>query len=615
MTAALKEFARGGMIGLAGSIVAAVAGFALTVTVARVLGPAGAGVFFVVVALIAILTEVTELGADTGLVRLTARFRALNRVADLRRVFAVAFIPVGVISFLVAALLYGFAPWVAGVFAGGQADAVLLLHIAAPFLAVAAARNLALAGTRGLGSVTAYTLIGNVAMPALRPLLVLAVFALGYGAGAVMLAWSIPGVLAFLAAAFVLRRLLLRREHADPTAPPRTGPTPEDSGTASGGEPATGRTPSTGWGKTPQLGLASNHTRPATGHTDPGVVPCEPRNSSTPGDSGTASGGEPPTGRTASTGWGKAPAGRTTPAVNPPSHASPSATEPERSGTATGGRTSWGATAREFWGFAGPRGVASVLEIAIVQVGVLLAGAMLTSHDAGIYATASRFVTTGTLVLAATRIAIAPQISAMLARGERAEAQRLNAVATGWVVAASWPLYLSLAVFGPFVLTLFGEDFTGGAVPLAILALGMLGVLAAGNVQTVLLMGGKSSWSLLNKVVALTVCVAAHLILLPAYGLIGAAVAWAITMLVDTALAAVQVRMLLGLRLGLRGPAVAALWALLWFGGAGLVVRSVLGANAGSFALYLLVACAGYGFALWRLRARLHLDVLLRSHR
>ncbi|MFD0540563.1 hypothetical protein ACFQY7_48950 [Actinomadura luteofluorescens] len=81
----LREFARGGAIGLVSSVIAAASGFLLTVVVARTLGVAEAGVFFVVVALFTIVAEIAELGADTGLVRTTARLRALGRVDELRR--------------------------------------------------------------------------------------------------------------------------------------------------------------------------------------------------------------------------------------------------------------------------------------------------------------------------------------------------------------------------------------------------------------------------------------------------------------------------------------------------------------------------------------------------
>ncbi|GGS82999.1 hypothetical protein GCM10010156_47070 [Planobispora rosea] len=489
----LRNFAKGGVVTLLGSVASAAAGFLMTVVVARLLGPAEAGVFFIVMALFMIFSEVTELGADTGLVRSAARLRALGRMADLRRVTVAALVPVLAVSTVTAVVLYVCAPWVASFFADPAHldEATLFLRVAAPFLAVSAARMVVLSGMRGLGDLTAYTLV-NVAMPVARPLLAVAAVGLGLGSGAVMLAWSLPVGLTFAAAAVLLWRMVRR------------------AGTG--------------------------------GERDPGAV-------------------------------------------------------------------------REFWLFSGARGVAAMIEILIVWLDVLIVGALVSNHDAGIYATASRFITTGTLVLAATRIAVAPQIAGLLAKGDNRTAERLNSMATGWVMIASWPLYLALACFGPFVLTLFGDGFAEGAAALAILATSMLVVMAAGNVQTVLLMGGKSSWALGNKVAALAVNVVLNLLLVPYLGIAGAALAWAAAELVDTVAAALQVRYGLGLRLGLRSLAGPGLWALFWFGGGGVVARLVAEPTALSFAAYLTVACAGYGLVLWRGRAALHMDLLVETVR
>ncbi|GAA4608657.1 oligosaccharide flippase family protein [Actinoallomurus liliacearum] len=495
-----REFARGGAIGLVGSLVAAMAGFLLTVVVARVLGPAQTGVFFTVVALFMILTEVTELGADTGLVRSTARLRALGRIGDLRRVVVAALVPVLAVGAVTGLAVFALAPWLAGLLvdAAHHDDAVLLLRVCGPVLAVSAVRNVALSGTRGLGSLAAFTVQANVITPLSRPVLVIAVAALGYGAGGVMVAWSLPIGLTFVAAVAILWRLVRRAE-------------------------------------TEQHAEAEEQA--------------------------------------------------------PPDRAARSAV-------------------REFWAFSGLRGVAAMLEIVVTWLGVPLVSAMVSSHDAGVYATAGRFITTGTLVLAATRLAVAPQIAALLARGETRQAEDLNAVATGWVVAASWPLYLALAVFGPFVLTLFGTDFRGGAGAMAILASAMALVLATGNVQTVLLMGGKSSWNLLDKAVVVILMVVLHLLLVPPYGIIGAAVAWGVSMLVDNLLAVVQVRYLMGLRLRTRTLAPVGIWALVWFGGLGVVLRMLLGTGLVAFAAYAVLATCGYGAVLWRLRHVLHADVM-----
>ncbi|GAA3200716.1 polysaccharide biosynthesis C-terminal domain-containing protein [Actinocorallia longicatena] len=497
---ALAEAAKGGVIGLLGAVIAAAGGFALTVVAARALGPERTGVFFIVVALITIVGEITELGADTGLVRVLAAQRALGRIGELRLLLRSALVPVVVAGALACGALLALAGPLADLLVDpvSRDDARTFLYLGAPVVAVWALRNVALAGTRGLGSITAFTAVNNIALPAARPLLVLAALIAGLPAWTVMAAWSLPALFAGLAALVLLWRLLQRVERT---------------------EPAT---------------LAARSRRESS---------------------------------------------------------------------------------REFWSFSGPRGVAAALEIAIVWLDVLIVGALVSTREAGLYATTSRFITTGTLVLAATRIALAPQISALLAKGNRGEAERLNSIATTWIVAGSWPIYLLLAVGGPYLLTLFGPEFAAGADALAVLCAAMLVALLAGNVQTVLLMGGKSSWSLANKAVALTVMIVADLLLVPAHGIVGAAIAWGLTILVDNGLAALQVRYGMKVRLRPAEPLLVAAAALVCFGGTGVAVRTVLGMDALGFLVCCAVACAAYGALLFLGRRVLHLDELLAARR
>lgn len=512
----LREFARGGAIGLLGSVTSAASGFVLAIVVARLLGPAGAGVFFVVVAVFTMITEVTMLGADSGLVRTGARLRALGRTDGLRRILVFAHLPVLVVSLVAAAALFLLTPWVADTFVDAEHrdTAELMFRIAAPLLIVSALGRVALGGTRGLGGIGAFTLIQNIVLPVSRPLLILLAFALGMGLAGAVLAWSLPVLAVAWAGLWVLVRRLRRAENAG------------------------------------VKGRGADNSAAESSGAEPPAVP------------GSVETREDP------------------------------------------------ASVRGFWTFSGPRGLAAALETAMVHANVPLVAALLTSADAGIYSTATRFVVSGTLALQAARLVIAPQIAAALAREDPRGAEALYSVATGWVLAVSAPIYLVLATYGSFVLGLFGEEFTQGGWTLAVLAGAMLVVLVFGNVQAVLLMGGKSSWTLVNKSVALVAGTVAVFVLVPPFGLIGAAVAWAVARLVDVLLAGVEVRYKLGLRLAVRSTCALGGWALLWFGGAGLAARWALGDGRTGFVVYCLVAVVGYGLTLWWRREDLQVSAL-----
>jgi O-antigen/teichoic acid export membrane protein len=269
------------------------------------------------------------------------------------------------------------------------------------------------------------------------------------------------------------------------------------------------------------------------------------------------------------------------------------------------------ALAREYWLFTGARGIASIVDILLTWLDVLIVAAVVSASQAAIYAAASRFITSGTLVLQALRLSIAPELSAALARNDKARAGEMYRVSTQWVLLSSWPLYIVMGVFAPTVLGLFGAGYTSGATAMSILCAAMLVAMAAGNVGTVLLMGGKSSWVLGDKIVVLGINVAANVLLIPPMGISGAALAWAITIVIDSAIAFAQVQW--GLGLSSRGRAIflAAGLAAGCYAGGGLAVRAIWGSNLTTLVLSTLAISALYLALVWRKRDLLDLPMLL----
>jgi O-antigen/teichoic acid export membrane protein len=274
------------------------------------------------------------------------------------------------------------------------------------------------------------------------------------------------------------------------------------------------------------------------------------------------------------------------------------------------GPTGTGPLAAEFWRFAAPRGLAAIFHVGIVWVDVVLVGSLRGPAEAGVYAAVGRLIQVGVVAIEGVRLALAPQISAALARGHRHEAQLLYRVGTWWLVAASWPLYLALAIFAPFVLRMFGPGFEAGTTALTIVSLGMLAGVGTGNVSVVLLMGGKSVWNLANTAAALAANVALNLVLIPRYGMAGAALAWTASLVVNNLVPLAQAWRSLGVNPFGHGFAVVAGLSTLCYGGIGLLVRWALGPTAAGFALYAAVATALYVPLLLRFRETLHLQRL-----
>ncbi|MFC3480300.1 polysaccharide biosynthesis C-terminal domain-containing protein [Kocuria carniphila] len=231
---------------------------------------------------------------------------------------------------------------------------------------------------------------------------------------------------------------------------------------------------------------------------------------------------------------------------------------------------------RQFWGFSSARGVTAMIETLLEWIDVLLVGVFLGPVAAGVYGVVNRCVRAGTMLDHTARMVTGPGISAAMAVKDFAATNRIYTVATAVLVAAAWPLYLTLALHGGTVLNLFGEGFDSGHTAMAIVSLSMLFVVSAGGVQSVLLMAGRSLWQLGNKFSALIVAVTLNLLLIPVWGITGAAVAWSAALLTDAGLALWQITTKLGIRpdvgLILRTGALTGGWTLLlgivtvWFG-------------------------------------------------
>ncbi|MDO4898059.1 MAG: polysaccharide biosynthesis C-terminal domain-containing protein [Rothia sp. (in: high G+C Gram-positive bacteria)] len=267
-------------------------------------------------------------------------------------------------------------------------------------------------------------------------------------------------------------------------------------------------------------------------------------------------------------------------------------------------------SARSFWLFSSARGVSAMVEAILEWIDVLLVGLFLGPVASGIYGAVNRCVRVGAMVEHTARVVTGPEISAAIARVDMIRARQIFVSATRILIAVGWPFFITLALFGETLLRFFGQEFTAGAPLFWIICSAMLLQMAAGGVQSVLLMSGKSRWQLYNKLSALAVAATLNLTLIPLWGLAGAATAWAAAVLTDSGLATWQVYTQVGIR---PKPAevlpIIALAALL--PGLGAVAAIVLlGQTLTALLIYLLIVLPLYLVLLYRFRASVGLEKL-----
>jgi O-antigen/teichoic acid export membrane protein len=138
----------------------------------------------------------------------------------------------------------------------------------------------------------------------------------------------------------------------------------------------------------------------------------------------------------------------------------------------------------------------------------------------------------------------------------------------------------------------------------------MLLATACGMVDMVLTMAGRTSWNLANYLLALALNVGLGVLLVPRYGMLGAATAHAAAIAAANVVPLVQVAAALKLHPFSRSGGLTILAALSCFGLVPFVAQHTSNGSPAVVVCGLLFGAAGYVYSLWRLRRGLHLHVL-----
>jgi O-antigen/teichoic acid export membrane protein len=220
--------------------------------------------------------------------------------------------------------------------------------------------------------------------------------------------------------------------------------------------------------------------------------------------------------------------------------------------------------------YAGPRAPAALFGQLLFWADLFVVTRYVVEADVGIYSAALRAGHVVVLFLTSVNLMFSPYVADLYNRGEMARLDRLFKTLTRWIVAATLPAFLLLAVAPEPALRVFGAEFAGGSTALLILLAGQFVNIATGSAGFVLIMAGRTGWDLAVHTFSLTTSLTLAFLLAPVYGIEGAAVANAVTFAASNSLRLALVRRFVGIQpydrdyLRLVLPAVlgaAAMWA------------------------------------------------------
>ncbi len=182
---------------------------------------------------------------------------------------------------------------------------------------------------------------------------------------------------------------------------------------------------------------------------------------------------------------------------------------------------------KKLFRFSAPLMFVSVLNLVIMWTDVLMLGYFKTSADVGIYSAALRTAFFLNFIYLSFSHLFAPRISDLYNRDRHAELESLFKILTKWMFMLTFPLFLILVILSKDILAIFGSGFVAGYLSLIILAVAHIINSAVGSVQHLLMMSENEKMVMYITIIVCVLNFVLNLILIPRFGINGAAIATA----------------------------------------------------------------------------------------
>ncbi len=207
-------------------------------------------------------------------------------------------------------------------------------------------------------------------------------------------------------------------------------------------------------------------------------------------------------------------------------------------GPASGDRHDTLGFAREAWPFFGT----SIFALVLAYTPVLALALLGDPADVGRYFAADRWTQIPAMLLVAVNAVVGPRFAVLWAGRRTDDVCRLLLGTTAVTACLATVVSLVIVAGAPLLLGLFGPGYESAVPALRVLGVAQFVILASGPVTSLLVMaGGERSQRVAAAVAAASVVLLA-LVLVPSYGLTGAAGAGAVAVVVNKALIIAMLR-------------------------------------------------------------------------
>jgi O-antigen/teichoic acid export membrane protein len=184
-----------------------------------------------------------------------------------------------------------------------------------------------------------------------------------------------------------------------------------------------------------------------------------------------------------------------------------------------------------------PMALSAVSYFLMQSIDIILLGKFIDFETVAYYSVAVKLATVTSLVLQSVNIIIAPKIAEIFDKKKYLEIKKLVKKSSRLIFLLSLPALLVLTIFTTWFLSFFGEDYVVAKTALWFLLLGQFFNILCGPVAIYMNMTGKQNKLQIILALGLITNLVLNWILIPMYGMVGAASATAISMILWNTLA------------------------------------------------------------------------------
>jgi len=202
---------------------------------------------------------------------------------------------------------------------------------------------------------------------------------------------------------------------------------------------------------------------------------------------------------------------------------------------------------KEFLTYSSTLILISFMNIILHRIDIIMLGVYMTSEVVGIYSIATTIAGLVAFLLVSSNMIFSSVISELYSVNKIKILGDLYSTITKWLIILTLPMVVSIVFFSDTIMKFFGQAYAMGSNALVILALGQMINVFVGANGSILGMCGHEKLLLINNILMAIINIIFNAILIPKFGILGAAIATGFSIAIINIIKVFQVKILLGI--------------------------------------------------------------------